>query len=728
MFTDTIYDDTAIQAEVTLNTAKVSNVDHPLVETAVPIGALFTDTIYDDTAIQAEVTLNTAKVSNVDHPLVETAVPIGALFTDTIYDDTAIQAEVTLNTAKVSNVDHPLVETAVPIGALFTDTIYDDTAIQAEVTLNTAKVSNVDHPLVETAVPIGALFTDTIYDDTAIQAEVTLNTAKVSNVDHPLVETAVPIGALFTDTIYDDTAIQAEVTLNTTYRGIGHIPNSEKAANNGVATLDGGGKIPATQLPSTVMEFKGSWNALTNTPTLIDGTGDNGDVYLVIIAGTQDLGSGPQTFLEGDWVVYSGSIWEKSLNSSAVISVNSQVGVVVLDADDIDDTATTNKFATSAELAAIVVNTAKVSNVDHPLVETAVPVGAVFTDTVYDDTAIQAEVTLNTAKVSNVAHPLVETAVPVGALFTDTDTVYDDTAIQAEVTLNTTDRHTHSNKANLDVIDQDLSTTDDVEFNTVIAGDAAGEVAKFGDSTFAAKWINVREGVGGGKFGMDASGRVGIQTGSAKPFHVRVNRNSAGFDLASADLEINTSGNAKFRGNLEVNTITATGDSNTLGNHVFTSSALELNSADSGDRNSFIDFHSSDSVDNSARIIRNSGVNGDLNITNTGTGSINIDGMSGTKSSDDYRIIIGDVQIVGFRRISVGDGNQAFTYPWAFKAGTTPNITLGFSVESLNQENGKGGLIDPTATNNTQVTVNRDNNVSDSDDAEFNFVVMGAAP
>ena len=33
-------------------------------------------------------------------------------------------------------------------------------------------------------------------------------------------------------------------------------------------------------------------------------------------------------------------------------------------------------------------------------------------------------ITANTAKVSNVAHPLVETAVPVGALFTDTNTVY----------------------------------------------------------------------------------------------------------------------------------------------------------------------------------------------------------------------------------------------------------------------------------------------------------------
>lgn len=57
---------------------------------------------YDDTAIQAEVDLNTAKVTNVAHPLVETAVPTGAVFTDTVYDDTAIQDEVDLNTVKVT--------------------------------------------------------------------------------------------------------------------------------------------------------------------------------------------------------------------------------------------------------------------------------------------------------------------------------------------------------------------------------------------------------------------------------------------------------------------------------------------------------------------------------------------------------------------------------------------------------------------------------------------------
>lgn len=56
------------------------------------------------------------------------------------------------------------------------------------------------------------------------------------------------------------------------------IDSSEKGANSGVATLDAGGKIPANQLPNTVMEFKGNWNASTNSPSLVDGTGNAGDV------------------------------------------------------------------------------------------------------------------------------------------------------------------------------------------------------------------------------------------------------------------------------------------------------------------------------------------------------------------------------------------------------------------------------------------------------------------
>lgn len=117
---------------------------------------------------------------------------------------------------------------------------------------------------------------------------------------------------------------------------------NELGANSGIATLDSGGKIPASQLPASVMEYKGAWNASTNTPTLADGTGSAGDIYVVSVGGTRNLGSGNITFVAGDWVLYNGSIWEKSVNSAAVSSVNGYSGAVTLVPNDLtmgtDDT------------------------------------------------------------------------------------------------------------------------------------------------------------------------------------------------------------------------------------------------------------------------------------------------------------------------------------------------------------------------------------------------------
>lgn len=111
------------------------------------------------------------------------------------------------------------------------------------------------------------------------------------------------------------------------------IETSEKGANNGVATLDAGGKVPASQLPNTVMEFKGVFDPATATFT--DAAGNAGDVYLSTAAGSYDAGSGSITYAAGDWAVHNGTIFQKSINSNSVVSVNGQQGVVTLDADDI---------------------------------------------------------------------------------------------------------------------------------------------------------------------------------------------------------------------------------------------------------------------------------------------------------------------------------------------------------------------------------------------------------
>ena len=91
-------------------------------------------------------------------------------------------------------------------------------------------------------------------------------------------------------------------------------------AANGVATLDSGGKVPVSQLPSSVVTYLGTWNAATNTPTLANGTGDAGDMYICNVAGTVNFGAGPITFAVGDWVLYGSGTWQKSNGQNGTVT------------------------------------------------------------------------------------------------------------------------------------------------------------------------------------------------------------------------------------------------------------------------------------------------------------------------------------------------------------------------------------------------------------------------
>jgi hypothetical protein len=95
---------------------------------------------------------------------------------------------------------------------------------------------------------------------------------------------------------------------------------SAKGVANGYASLDSGGKVPIAQLPSSIMEYKGMWNASTNTPTLANGTGDTGDVYICNVAGSVNFGAGVIVFAVGDYVIYSGSIWQRSSGAVGTVS------------------------------------------------------------------------------------------------------------------------------------------------------------------------------------------------------------------------------------------------------------------------------------------------------------------------------------------------------------------------------------------------------------------------
>jgi len=115
-----------------------------------------------------------------------------------------------------------------------------------------------------------------------------------------------------------------------------YVTQSEVGAANGVASLDSGGKIPLSQLPASLMEFKGSWDPTSNTPTLVDGTGVTGYTYWVsaAFAGPVSGLNDPSmyNFQIGDLVIYNGTAWVLVTPAAGVQSVNGAQGAVTVNA------------------------------------------------------------------------------------------------------------------------------------------------------------------------------------------------------------------------------------------------------------------------------------------------------------------------------------------------------------------------------------------------------------
>jgi len=93
------------------------------------------------------------------------------------------------------------------------------------------------------------------------------------------------------------------------------------------------------------VEYKGVWNASTNTPTLVDGTGGTGDFYVVSTGGTQDLGSGSLTYTTGDWVICNGTIWQKGDMSVTASEIPIADAGVIITATNVEDALQENRTA-----------------------------------------------------------------------------------------------------------------------------------------------------------------------------------------------------------------------------------------------------------------------------------------------------------------------------------------------------------------------------------------------
>ena len=541
-------------SDILANNAKVTDLVHPLVETAVPSGAVFTDTVYDDTTIQAEVDLNTAKTG-----ITETQASDILLNNAKVGISTQQASDIVTNNAKTG-----ITETQAS-DILINNAKTGITETQAsDIITNNAKVTDLVHPLVEEAVPSGALFTDTLYNDTAIQAEVDLNTAKtgitatqsadilannakVTDLVHPLVETAVPIGAVFTDTdslsgltdtnittptddqvLTWDTATSKWIpqsvsgaTATYEYSGTSIVPTQVGgyAVNDNYSFIGGGQDNTNSDSFGWSVISGGQDNTATDSHTFIGGGWTNSatNIYAVVAGGRENIASGTHSFIGGGWTnATSGHYGNISGGFSNIVTgdYGTVLGGHSMEANSFGEivgglygtiisgntttfvgtdrlfvlgngtsvgsrsnafTILKNGLATLPSVTNLLIsgNTKSIitkeygdanylgnmlksiydtndsgivdnaETVNSLTVETAVPSGALFTDTVYNDTAIQAEVDLNTAKtgitatqasdiltnnakVTDLVHPLVETAVPVGALFTDT--IYDDTS------------------------------------------------------------------------------------------------------------------------------------------------------------------------------------------------------------------------------------------------------------------------------------------------------------
>ena len=86
----------------------------------------------------------------------------------------------------------------------------------------------------------------------------------------------------------------------------GEVPQPLIGQENYVLTGNGWSSLGALG----ALTYQGTWNASTNTPTLVSSVGVQGYYYVVSVAGNTDL-NGTTTWDVGDWAIFNGSAWQK---------------------------------------------------------------------------------------------------------------------------------------------------------------------------------------------------------------------------------------------------------------------------------------------------------------------------------------------------------------------------------------------------------------------------------
>lgn len=117
-------------------------------------------------------------------------------------------------------------------------------------------------------------------------------------------------------------------------------PTGATGASGGTGGTGGPGTTNWADIvdkPGAILNYKGTWNASSNSPTLSDATGSGGDVYRVSVGASRNLGSGTIVWDVGDYAIWSPvtSSWEKADTTDAVSSVAGRTGAVTLTSADL---------------------------------------------------------------------------------------------------------------------------------------------------------------------------------------------------------------------------------------------------------------------------------------------------------------------------------------------------------------------------------------------------------
>jgi hypothetical protein len=329
-------DSSALQSQITSNDSDITALQAADATLQSNIDAEESARIAADTALQTQITNNDTDITALQAADTTLQNNIDAEEAARIAADTTLQTNITAEATTRANADTTLqgninTEEAARIAAdttLQTNITTEastrasaDTSLQNQITSNDGDITGLDTRLTTAEGNITSNDGDISALDgrlTTAEGNITSNDTDISNLDSRLTTAEGNI----TSNDSDISALQS-----------GKQDVSEKNQANGYAPLDSGAKVPIANLPDSVVgqvEYQGTYNASTDTPTLPAASTVKGHYYVVSVAGTYET----ITYAIGDWIISNGAAWEKVDNTDAVTTVFGRLGAVVANESD----------------------------------------------------------------------------------------------------------------------------------------------------------------------------------------------------------------------------------------------------------------------------------------------------------------------------------------------------------------------------------------------------------